>query len=522
MTESSTGTVYLVGAGPGDPGLLTLRARELLRSVDAVLPDGLVSEEVLALIDGPELIPVGKRYGSTSTTQAKIDTLVINLARDGKSVCRLKGGDPMVFGRAGEEMRALSADGISYEIVPGVSSATAAAAYAGIPLTLRGVTAGFVCVTGHRASADDSPDTDWAALAKLKQTLVILMVATRIDPIAEALLDAGLAPTTPSAIVENASLPGQRTIISPLGDIAARSRVSGIRTPAVLIVGDAVAHSRDLQWVPIRPLAGQRVLLTTPPPATAELRSLLGAAGASVVALPTIQVEPLTDQAGFASTLKERLGESSWAVFASRSGVDAVFRTLNELNLDARAFGGFQIAALGTGTARALHAHGITPDLLPEKFVSESVVDALLQQLSADDRVLVFGAVGGGTVIRGRLIEAGIAVTRLDAYRTVPAPLPTDLLEYTLERPPDWVIFTSPSAVKSLFSALDRASISLPSATHLACIGPITTTAIEARGLTVSAIAEPHTYAGLVTALVNFAASGDNQSPESEPSSVQT
>ncbi len=510
MTDSSTGTVYLVGAGPGDPGLLTLRARELLRSVDAVLPDGLVSEEVLALIDGPELIPVGKRYGSTSTTQAEIDTLVLNLARDGKSVCRLKGGDPMVFGRAGEEMRSLADAGITYEIVPGVTSATAAAAYAGIPLTLRGVTAGFVCVTGHRASADDSPDTDWAALAKLNQTLVILMVATRIDPIAEALLDAGLAPTTPSAIVENASLPGQRTIISPIGDIAARSRVSGIRTPAVLIVGEAVAHSRDLQWAPIRPLAGQRVLLTTPPPATAELRSLLGDDGASVVALPTIQIEPLSDPTPLESVLKQ-FDDFSWAVFASRSGVDAVFRTLNELDLDARAFGGIQIAALGTGTARALHAHGITPDLLPEKFVSESVVDALLQHLQQDDRVLVFGAVGGRTVIRDRLLEAGISVTLLDAYRTVPPPLPTDLLEHALERPPDWVVFTSPSAVKSLFGALDRASISLPSTTRLACIGPITTTAIEARGLTVSAIAEPHTYAGLVTALVNFAASGDNQ-----------
>jgi uroporphyrinogen III methyltransferase/synthase len=511
MTDSSTGTVYLVGAGPGDPGLLTLRARELLRSVDAVLPDGLVSEEVLALVDGPELIPVGKRYGSTSTTQAEIDALVINLARDGKSVCRLKGGDPMVFGRAGEEMRSLADAGIPYEIVPGVTSATAAAAYAGIPLTLRGVTAGFVCVTGHRASADDSPDTDWAALAKLNQTLVILMVATRIDPIAEALLDAGLAPTTPSAIVENASLPGQRTIISPLGDIAARSRVSGIRTPAILIVGEAVAHSHDLQWVPIRPLAGRRVLLTTPPPATAELRSLLGAAGASVIALPTIQVEPLADQTLLASTLKDELNEFQWAVFASRSGVEAVFRTLNELNLDARAFGGIQIAALGTGTARALHAHGITADLLPEKFVSESVVASLLERLQHDDNVLVFGAVGGRTVIRDRLLEAGISVTRLDAYRTIPAPLPADLLQYTLEHPPDWVVFTSPSAVKSLFGALDRASISLPSTTRLACIGPITATAIEARGLTVSAIAEPHTYAGLVTALVNFPASGDNQ-----------
>ncbi len=522
MNKSPTGTVYLVGAGPGDPGLLTLRARELLRSVDAVLPDGLVSEEILALIDGPEMIPVGKRYGSTSTTQPEIDALVINLARDGKTVCRLKGGDPMVFGRAGEEMRSLAVAGIPYEIVPGVTSATAAAAYAGIPLTLRGVTAGFVCVTGHRASDDDSPETDWAALSGLNQTLVILMVATRIDTIAAALLDAGLPPTTPSAIVENASLPAQRTIISPLRDIAARSRVSGVRTPAVLIVGEAVAHSRDLQWVPIRPLAGQRVLLTTPPPATAELRSLLGAAGASVVALPTIQVEPVTDRTGFASTLEKSLGETGWAVFASRSGVDAVFSTLNQLGLDARAFGGLRVAALGTGTTRTLRSHGITPDLIPETFVSESVVAALLERLRTDDRVLVFGAVGGRTVIRDRLLAAGISVTRLDAYRTVPTSLPAGLLENVLERPPDWVVFTSPSAVNALFTALDRATISLPPATRLACIGPITATALQGRGLTVGAVAEPHTYAGLVTALVNCAAAGDNQAIESEPSSVQT
>ena len=521
MTEDSPGTVYLVGAGPGDPGLLTVRARDLLQSVDVVLPDGLVTEDVLALINGPALIPVGKRYGSTSTTQSEINALLISLARAGKSICRLKGGDPMVFGRAGEEMRALASAGIPYEIVPGVTSATAAAAYAGIPLTLRGITAGFVCVTGHRASDDGSPDTDWAALAKLNQTLVILMVATRIESIAEALLDAGIPPTTASAIIENASLPGQRTIISPLRDIAARSRVSGVRTPAVLIVGEAVERSRDLQWVPIRPLAGQRVLLTTPPPATAELRSLLGAAGASVVALPTIQVEPLPDPTPLNSALGQ-LAHYTWAVFASRSGVEAVFRTLNQLGLDARAFGGLQIAALGTGTARALRAQGIAPDLIPEKFVSESIVPALLERLRDHDHALVFGAVGGRTVIRDRLLEAGISVTRLDAYRTAPTPLPADLLEYVLERPPDWVVFTSPSAVRALFDALARADITLPPATRLACIGPITGTALEARGLTVSAVAEPHTYAGLVTSLVNFAASGDNQATESETSSVQT
>lgn len=513
MTDTQPGTVYLVGAGPGDPGLLTLRARDLLLTADIVLPDSLVSEEVLALIDGPGVIPVGKRYGSKSTSQGEINKLLVQLARDGKNLCRLKGGDPMVFGRVGEEMRALVDAGIPYEVVPGISSATAAPAYAGIPLTMRGVTAGFVCVTGRRASNDGSPETDWAALAGLSQTLVILMAATRIGSITDSLLAAGMSGDTAAALIEKATLPGQRTIVATVSDIAARADVAGVRTPATLVVGPAVAASGDFAWRPFLPLAGRRVLLTTPAPATAELGNLLGAVGGTVVALPAIRTEPLADPARLVLALNEGLEESEWVVFASRSAVDTVFGTLKSLGRDARAFGGIQIAALGTGTARALAKHGISPDLIPEDFVSESVVDSLLDELDDDDRILVFGAKGGRTVIRDRLHDAGLAVTRVDTYQTVPADLPADLIHSALANAPNWAVFTSPSAVRSIFDALDRAGLALPTSTRIACIGPITAVAVERRGLAVSIVAEPHTYAGLVTALV----AANETAAESEP-----
>ncbi len=514
MSEPQPGTVYLVGAGPGDPGLLTLRARDLLRTVDIVLPDSLVSEEVLALIDGPAVIPVGKRYGSKSNSQGEINELLVHLARDGKRLCRLKGGDPMVFGRVGEEMRALVDAGIPYAVVPGISSATAAPAYAGIPLTMRGVTAGFVCVTGRQASNDGSPETDWNALASLSQTLVILMAATRIDTITDSLLAAGMSGDTAAALIEKATLPGQRTIVATITDIAARARAAGVMTPATVLVGPAVAAAGDFAWRPLLPLAGRRVLLTTPAPATAELGKLLGAVGATVIALPAIQTEPLPDPAQLVAVLEETLDATEWMVFASRSAVDTVFDTLGSLGRDTRAFGGIQIAALGTGTARTLAKHGITPDLIAQEFVSESVVDALLDELDDDDRVLLFGARGGRTVIRDRLRDAGLAVTRIDAYQTVPAALPADLIQSVLTNAPDWAVFTSPSAVRSTFAALDRAGLALPTTTRIACIGPITAAAVEKRGLPVAAVAEPHTYAGLVTALV----ADDESAAESESS----
>jgi uroporphyrinogen III methyltransferase / synthase len=501
MTGSNPAIVYLVGAGPGDPGLLTLRALELLRTVDLVLPDSLVSEEVIALIDGPEIIPVGKRHGSDSVAQTDINALLVRLAGEGNTICRLKGGDPMVFGRIGEELRVLNDAGIPYEIVPGISSATAAPAYAGIPLTMRGVSAGFVCVTGRRASTEGSPDIDWPALAGLNQTLVILMAATRIEHITESLRDAGMPAETPVALIEQATLPGQRTLVSTIADIAARAGSAGVMTPATLVVGPAVAESHDFAWRSALPLTGRRVLLTTPPPVTAGLGGLLRAAGASVTSLPAIQIEPLPDNAGFAATLEERLGESDWAVFASGSAVDAVFNALESRGRDARAFGGIQIAALGTGTARALEARGIAPDLLPAEFVSESVVDSLLEELDADDRVLVFGASGGRTVIRDRLHDAGIAVSRVDSYLTVPTTPSAAEIRSALDEAPDWAVFTSPSAAHSLFDSLGQAGMALPETTGLAVIGPITAAAVAERGQAVTAVAEPHTYAGLVSAL---------------------
>jgi uroporphyrinogen III methyltransferase/synthase len=486
-----------------------------------VLPDGLVSDEILALIEGPELIPVGKRYGSASTTQAEINALLVRLSLEGKSVCRLKGGDPMVFGRAGEEMQFLVSSQIPYEIVPGVTSATAAAAYAGIPLTLRGLTAGFVCVSGHRASNDQAPDTDWDSLAHMNQTLVILMAATRIDSISENLIRAGMSPRTPCAIIENASMPGQRTIVTSLRDIAPRSHAADIHTPAVLIVGEVVTSSRSLQWLPVQPLSGQRILTTSPTPADRELRDLLGAAGATVLAVPAIEIKELSDVRPLRSVL-HKLDSYSWVVFTSRNGVNIVFGTLKEMGADARAFGSLQIAALGPGTARALRKQGIEPDLIPETYISESVVDTLLTKIRKHDHVLEFGAQEGRTVIHDQLLAADIPTSRLDTYQTIPAVLSPDMLRNTMEEPPDWIVFTSPTAVEAFVNATRQAAITFSASTQMACIGPITGAALQSFGIPVHATGNPHTYAGLVATIVNIATSDENKVIESAGFNVDT
>lgn len=521
MSNQVPGTVYIVGAGPGNPGLLTIQARELLQSVDVVLPDGLVSDEILTLIEGPELIPVGKRYGSASTTQAEINNLLVRLSLQGKTVCRLKGGDPMVFGRAGEEMQFLVSSHIPYEIVPGVTSATAAAAYAGIPLTLRGLTTGFVCVSGHRASSEQAPDTDWDSLARLNQTLVILMAATRIDSISTKLIRAGMSPTTPCAIIENASMPGQRTIVTSLRDIAPRSHAAGIHTPAVLIVGEVVTSSRSLQWLPVQPLSGQRILTTSPTPANRELQDLLGAAGATVLPMPAIEVQELSDASPLRSAL-HKLDSYSWVVFTSRNAVNIVFGTLREMGLDARAFGGLQIAVLGPGTAHALRQQGIEPDLIPEIYVSESIVDTLLTKIREHDHVLVFGAQGGRTVIHDQLLAADIPASRLDTYQTIPTVLSPEALRNTLEEPPDWIVFTSPSAVEAFVNATRQAAITFSPSTKIACIGPITGAALKSFGIPIYSTGTPHTYAGLVATIVNIAASAEKTVIESEGANVDT
>ncbi len=358
-------TVYLVGAGPGDPGLLTRRGEALLRIADAVVYDRLASPLLLDL--APERaarIDVGKAPGRAAMTQEEINAVLVERGRAGQEVVRLKGGDPFVFGRGGEEAEACIAAGVPFEVVPGITSAIAAPAYAGIPVTHRGVSTSVTIVTGHEDPTKGTLDTDWDALARGGGTLVILMGAGRLDAITRALIDGGRAPDTPVAAVRWGTRPEQRTVRATLATIAA----AGVEAPSAIVVGDVAAL--DFSWFEQRPLFGRRVVVTRAREQASELREKLEALGAEVIELPSIALEPVD----FAMP---DLGAYEWLVFTSANGVDAFFdRGLAPAGLDARALAPVRVAVIGPGTAAALATRGVRADLLPERFVAESLLDA--------------------------------------------------------------------------------------------------------------------------------------------------
>jgi uroporphyrinogen III methyltransferase/synthase len=480
-------TVYLVGAGPGDPGLLTVRGAELLGRADVVVHDRLANAELLALAPAAaERIDVGKAPGRVAMTQPDIDRLLVERGRSGATVVRLKGGDPFVFGRGGEEAEALRAAGVPFEVVPGVTSAIAAPAYAGIPVTHRGLSTHVTIVTGHEDPAKGTSDTDWAALARAGGTLVILMGAGRVDEIARQLVDGGRAPDTPVAAVRWGTHPRQHTIRSTLASIGAEA----VESPSAIVVGPVAAL--ELDWFESRPLFGRRVVVTRAREQASALRARLVELGAEVVELPAIAVEPLAFDLPDLSTF-------AWLVVTSVNGVDALFtRGLHAQHLDARALAGVRVAAIGPGTAAALARFGVHADLVPERFVAESLVEAFPAPRTNDERVLVARAEQARDVVPDGLAGLGYAVDVLPVYRTVTAePDPAELARVRSGEV-DAITFTSSSTVTN-FCRLVGPVASQP---VIVSIGPITSETARAAGLRVDVEADPHDVDGLVAAVV--------------------
>jgi uroporphyrinogen III methyltransferase/synthase len=477
-------TVYLVGAGPGDPGLLTRRGEVLLRGADVVVYDRLASAALLQLA-GPaaELVDVGKAPGRAALSQDEINALLVARARDGHAVVRLKGGDPFVFGRGGEEAEACITAGVPFEVVPGVTSAIAAPAYAGIPVTHRGVSTHFTVVTGHEDPTKDGTDVDWDALAQAGGTLVILMGAGRVAEIAKALIAGGRDPDAPVAAVRWGTRPEQRTVRATLATLAD----AGVEAPSAIVVGDVAAL--DFGWFERMPLFGKTVVVTRAREQASELRSRLEAMGAAVVELPAITVTPvdfaLSDLAAY-----------SWVVFTSVNGVDAFFdRGLYARRRDARALAPVKIAAIGTGTADALARRGVRADLVPARFVAEALLDEFPP---GTGRVLLARAEVARDVLPEGLAEKGYEVDVLTVYRTVMvAPDPARLAQ--LRAGVDAITFTSSSTVTNFCDAVGPLPDPQP---VVVSIGPVTSATARARGLRVDAEADPHTIEGLVTALV--------------------
>jgi len=481
-------TVALVGAGPGDPGLLTRRGAELLAAADVVVFDRLASPVLLDLAPPTaERIDVGKGPGAAEKTQDEINALLVEHGRTGRSVVRLKGGDPFVFGRGGEEAEALAAAGVRYEIVPGVTSAIAAPAYAGIPVTHRGLSTHVTVVTGHEDPTKGRTDVDWAALAGAGGTLVILMGAGRVGEIARRLVDGGLAPDTPVAAIRNGTRPDQQTVratLATIGDV-------DVRPPSAIVVGAVAALTLD--WFESRPLFGRSVVVTRAREQASELRSRLEALGAEVLELPTIAIEPLSFEL-------PSLGRYAWLVLTSANGVAALFdRGLTPAGLDARALAGVRVAAIGPGTARELAARGVRADLVPERFVAEALLEAFPAPGANGERILLARAEQARDVLPAGLEERGYAVDVLAVYRTVRTAPDLAALARVRDGHVDAVTFTSSSTVEGFCEAVGDLPSPQP---FVASIGPITSKTARDRGLRVDAEATEHTIDGLVATLL--------------------
>jgi uroporphyrinogen III methyltransferase/synthase len=483
-----TGRVWLVGAGPGDPGLLTVRGAEVLAAADVVVHDRLANAVLLDLAPATaERISVGKAPGRVELDQDGINALLVEHAGAGRRVVRLKGGDPFVFGRGGEEAEALTAAGVPFEVVPGITSAVAAPAYAGIPVTHRGLSTHVTVVTGHEDPAKGHTDVDWDALARVGGTLVILMGATRVEEIAARLIGAGLASETPVAAVRNGTRPDQHTVRATLGSIAD----ADVRPPSAIVVGDVAALA--LSWFEDRPLFGRRIVVTRAREQASELRARLESLGAEVLELPAIRIEPI-------DVALPDLEEYAWLVCTSVNGVRALFeRGLAPKGLDARALGRLRVAAIGPGTAAAFAAHGITPDLVPERYVAEALVEAFPAPEAPGDRVLLARAEVARDVLPEGLEGLGYSVEVLPVYRTVRSEPEESVLDTVRDGHVDAITFTSSSTVTGFCDLVGTLPEPQPT---VVSIGPVTSDAARARGLRVDAEADEHTIDGLVTALL--------------------
>lgn len=489
-------TVYLVGAGPGDPGLLTRRGAALLERADVVVYDRLAHPSLVDLAPATaERINVGKAPGAVEMDQDGINAVLVDRGSAGRTVVRLKGGDPFVFGRGGEEAEALGAAGVPFEVVPGITSAIAAPAYAGIPVTHRGLSTHVTVVTGHEDPAKGTTDTDWAALARAGGTLVILMGAGHLSEIAARLIDGGRPPETPVAAVRWGTLPSQRTVRATLATIAD----AGVRAPSAIVVGKVAAL--DLAWFEARPLFGRTVVITRAREQASKLRVRLELLGAEVIELPTIELEPLD------FTLPD-LSAYAWLVLTSANGVDAFFdRGLAPAGRDARALATLKVAAIGPGTAAALERRGISADLVPERFVAESLLAAFPDPAPPKDsepgasaRVLVARAEQARDVLPEGLRDRGYGVDVLAVYRTVRAVPGPDQLEIVRDGKVDAVTFTSSSTVTGFCDLVGP----LPDPQPLVVsIGPITSGTAADRGIRVDVEADPHSVEGLVDALLD-------------------
>ncbi|HWM23303.1 MAG TPA: uroporphyrinogen-III C-methyltransferase [Chthoniobacterales bacterium] len=500
--KKSHGKCFLVGAGPGDLGLVTLRAKECIEQAEVIVYDYLCNPEMLKWApESAELIYVGKKAGAHTLTQDEINALLIEKAQSGKQVVRLKGGDPFVFGRGGEEAQALAAAHVTFAVVPGITSAIAGPAYAGIPVTHRGKNSHVTFFTGHEDPEKSETSIDFRALAQLGGTQVMLMGVERIESIAREMLASGMRSDLPVALIRWATTGRQETLVGNLENIAQRVAETGFTAPAVAVFGEVVSLREALNWFEDQPLSGKRIVVTRTRTQAGILSGQLRALGADVIELPTIRIEPPSDLRAFAELVQDAHAYD-WIVFTSPNGVTAFFDLFYKLYDDAREIGGARIAAIGPATAQRVKEFHLHVDLQPEKFVAESIVREFQKAGGVENlRILLARAEKARDLLPRELSALGAIVDEGFAYRTVPETRDDGgARRRLLEEGADLITFTSSSTVEN-FLAL---GLPWPAGMKVASIGPVTSKTARDLGLEVAVEARRHDIPGLADAVRKF------------------
>ena len=498
--------VYLIGAGPGDPGLITVKGLDCIRRADVIIYDYLANRQLLAHASpAAELIYAGKIGGAHNHQQRQINELLVGKAQQGKVVARLKGGDPFVFGRGGEECEALVAAGIPFEIVPGVTAGIGAAAYAGIPLTHRDFTTSVAFVTGHESPGKEASEIDWERLSLGSGTIVFYMGVRNLPLITRNLMAHGRAPATPVALIRWGTRPEQEVLTGTLADIADRARTASFKAPAITVVGEVVTLRDKLRWFDNRPLFGRGIMVTRAADQAGEFSGLLAAYGAQAYECPTIDIVPPESFTGLDEAITG-ISSFDWLIFTSVNAVANFFTRLHELGLDSRAIGGCRVCAVGPKTAATLAPHGIRADLIPADYKAEGVIEAFRSHAVAGKRILFPKADRARDLIPTELQQMGAEVVAPVAYRNVTPPtLAADALQALEEGRIHCITFTSSSTVLNLAAMLgENRLLKLLEGVAIASIGPITSRSCREMGLAVDIEPQQYTLAALTAEIVKY------------------
>lgn len=496
------GKVFLIGAGPGDYKLISLKGLECIKEADVIVYDRLADDRLLGFArPDAEMVYVGKASSEHTMRQEDINRLLVEKAKAGRTVARLKGGDPFVFGRGGEEALELVAEGISFEVVPGVTSAIAVPAYAGIPVTHRGIATSFAVITGHEDPAKPESTIRWDKLAGGVDTLVFLMGVENLPHITAKLIEHGRPPATPAAVIRWGTKPGQEVVETTLAKAAADVAARGLKPPAVFLVGEVAALRDRLAWFDRRPLFGRKVLVTRAREQASALSAALEALGAECIEAPAIRIVPPESYAA-ADAAIGKLAAYSWLIFTSVNGVECFFRRLQAGGKDSRALGRQKVAAIGAQTAAKLREYGIIADVVPAEFRAEGIIEALKPLLGPEENILIPRAAVARDILPDKLREMGAKVDVAPVYRTVAGETDGAALAQMLRaREIALVTFTSSSTVTNLLELLGPDGAALVSGARVACIGPITAATCREKGIRADAVAEEYTVAGLVAVI---------------------